>query len=155
MAQATMERELEGKNAFLDVQIERQGTATLASVFCKKTHTDKYLDFKSHRPAKVLLRVVQRLRVRAEKVCEEGKRWQEIQHLRQVFRANGYLEPVVKNNMRGRPTPSNTTMENETPPKLLHLPYVNGVSEQIEKLCHPLGVKTVMQTADTLRSQLV
>ena len=36
--QFTMERELEGKIAFLDVQIERQGTATLTSVFSKKTH---------------------------------------------------------------------------------------------------------------------
>ena len=68
--QFTMERELEGKIAFLDVQIERQGTATLTSVFCKKTHTDRYLDFNSHHPAKVLRGVVQCLRVRAEKVCE-------------------------------------------------------------------------------------
>ena len=66
-----------------------------------------------------------------EKVCEEGKRWQEIQHLRQVFSANGYPEPVVKNNLRGRPTSSNTTMESETSPKLLHLPYVKEVSERI------------------------
>ena len=46
-------------------------------------------------------------------------------------------------------------MESETPPKLLHLPYVKGVSERIEKMCRPLGVKTWMKTADTLRSQLV
>ena len=38
------------------------------------------------------------------------------------------------------------------PPKLLHLPYVKGVSERIEKMCRLLGVKTVMKTADTLRS---
>ena len=150
-----MVRELEGKIAFLDVQIERQGTVTLTSVFCKKTHTDRYLEFTSHHPAKVLRGVVQCLRVRTEKVCEEGKQWWEIQHLRQMFRANSYPEPVVKNNLRGRLTLSNTTMESETPPKLLHLPYVKGVSEQIEKMCWPLGVKTVMKTADTLRSRLV
>ena len=112
-----MVRELEGKIAFLDVQIERQGTVTLTSVFCKKTHTDRYLEFTSHHPAKVLWGVVQCLRVRAEKVCEEGKQWWEIQHLRQMFRANSYPEPVVKNNLRGRPTLSNTTMESETPPQ--------------------------------------
>ena len=38
------------------------------------------------------------------------------------------------------------------PPKLLHLPYDNGVSEQIEKMCQRLVVKTVMKTVDTLRS---
>ena len=72
--QFTIKRELEGKIAFLDVQIERQGTVTLTSVFHKKTHTDRYLDFNSHHPTKVLRGVVQCLRVRAEKVCEEGKR---------------------------------------------------------------------------------
>ena len=41
-------------------------------------------------------------------------------------------------------------MESETPPKLLHLPYVKEVSERIEKMCRPLGVKTVMKTADTV-----
>ena len=63
----------ESKIAFLDVQIERQGTTTLTSVFRKKTHTDRYLDFKSHHSAKVLRGVVQCLRVRVEKVREEGK----------------------------------------------------------------------------------
>ena len=115
-----MERELEGRIAFLNAQIERQGTATLTSVFRKKTHTDRYLDFNSHHPAKMLRRVVQCLRVRAEKACDEGK---SDSHLRQVFRANGYPEPS-ENNLRGRPTPSNTTMESETCPKLLHLHYV-------------------------------
>ena len=69
-----MEKELEDRIAFLDIQIERQGTATLTSVFCKKTYADRCLDFNSHHPAKVLRGVVQCLRVRAEKVCEEGKR---------------------------------------------------------------------------------
>ena len=46
-------------------------------------------------------------------------------------------------------------MESETPPKLLHLPYVKGVSERIERMCRPLGVRTVMKTASTLRSRLV
>ena len=70
-----------------------------------------------------------------------------------MFSANGYPEPVVKNNLRGTPTSSSTTMESETPPELLHLPYVKGVSELIERMCRPLGVRTVMKTAN--RSQLV
>ena len=92
------------------------------------------------------------MKVRAEKKCVEGKQWQEIQHLRQVFMANDYPEPVVKSNLRGRPTPTNTTTEKETPPKLLLLPYVRGVSEQIVKMCRPLGVRKVMKSASTLRS---
>ena len=33
--------------------------------------------------------------------------------------------------------------------------YVRGVSEQIEKMCRPLKVRTVMKSASTLRSSLV
>ena len=58
-----------------------------------------------------------------------------------------------KEGMEGDPAPQTSvqsqrlssvvsTMESETPPKLLHLPYVKGVSERIEKMCRPLGVKT-------------
>ena len=63
-------------------------------MFLKKTHTDRYPNFNTHHPAKVLRGVVQCLKGRVEKVCDEGKRWQEIQYLRQVFRTNGYPEPV-------------------------------------------------------------
>ena len=69
--------------------------------------------------------------------------------------ANGYPGAVVKNNLRGRTTPSITTVETESPPKLLHIPYVKGVSERIERMCKPLGVKTVTSSRSTLRSSLV
>ena len=69
--------------------------------------------------------------------------------------ANGYPGAVVKNNLRGRTTPNLTTVETESPPKLLHIPYVKGVSERIERMCKPLGVKTVASSRSTLRSSLV
>ena len=62
--QFTMERESEGKIAFLDVTLERRETAAVTSVFRKKTHTNRYLNFNSHHPAKVLRGVEQCLRVR-------------------------------------------------------------------------------------------
>ena len=74
-------------------------------------------------------------KIRAKKVCSGGKQWQEIQRLRQVFMANGYPGPVM-NNLRGKTTPTITTVE--TPPKLLHRPYVKKVSEWIEKICQSL-----------------
>ena len=75
----TMERELDGRIAFLDVRLERMGTTAHPSVFCKKIHTDR----------------------------------------------------------------------------LLHLPYVKGVSEHMKKMCRPLGVRTVMRLTSTLRSSRV
>ena len=66
---------------------------------------------------------MQCLKVRAERVCDEGKRWQEIQYLRQVFRANGYPEPIVKSNLRGRPINQHHRRKLDTP-KLLLLSYI-------------------------------
>ena len=64
--QFTMERKIEGRIAFLDVQLERRGTTALTSVFCIKTHTNRYLNFNTHHPAKVLRKVMQCLKVRVE-----------------------------------------------------------------------------------------
>ena len=88
-----------------------------------------------------------------QKVCSGGTRWKELGHLRQVFKANGYPETVVNRNLRARPTPRISTQTSQTPPKLL--PYIPGLSERIEKMCRPLGVKTVSRSRCTLRSSLV
>ena len=72
-----------------------------------------------------------------------------------LFRTNDYPAPMVKSNLRGRPTPTNTTMESQTPPKILNLPHVKGISERIETMCRPLGVKSVTKSTSTLRGSLV
>ena len=99
--QFTVEKETEGRIAFLDVKLEKKGTKVHTSVFRKKTHTDRYLNFGSNHPARVKRGIIQCLRHRAEKVCDGSTKWQEIEHLRQVFRAKGYLEAVIKGNLRG------------------------------------------------------
>ena len=45
--------------------------------------------------------------------------------------------------------------EEEEPLKTLHIPYVRGVSEKIEKTCAPLGVKAVFMLQSTLKQLLV
>ena len=62
---------------------------------------------------------------------------------------------VVKSNLRAQPSPSNPLTESQTPPKLLLIPYIPEVSERIERLCCPLGVRTVCKSRGTLRSSLV
>ena len=102
-----VERESKGKIAFLDVQPEKKGPKILTSAFRKKTHTDQYLHFHSNHPARVKRGIIQCLRHRAEKVCNGRMQWPEIRHLRQVFKANGYPETVVKWNLQARPIPTN------------------------------------------------
>ena len=119
------------------------------------THTDRYLNFDSNHPVRIKRGIIQCLRHRAKKVCNGSTKWQETEHLRQVFRAKGYSEAVIKGNLRGRPTISHSFKTSETPPKLLLLQYIPGLSERIERACQPLGVKTVCRSRSTLRSTLV
>ena len=51
--QFMIEKETEGKIAFLGVQLENKGPKVYTSVFRKKTHTDRYLNFDSNHPARV------------------------------------------------------------------------------------------------------
>ena len=117
--------------------------------------TDRYLNFDFNHPTRVKRGIIQCLRDRAEKVCSGGTRWKELGHLRQVFKANDYPETVVNRNLRTRPTPRISTQTSQTPPKLLLLTYITELSERIDKMCRPLGVKTVSRSRCTLRSSLV
>ena len=51
--QFTLEKESEGRIAFLDVQLERKGAGVLTSVFHENIHTDRYLNFDSNHPTRV------------------------------------------------------------------------------------------------------
>ena len=106
--QFTLEKESEGKIAFLDVQMERKRTGVLTSVFCKKTLTDRYLNFDSNHSARVKRGIIQCLKHRAEKTCSGGTKWKELGHLRQVFKANGYPETMLNRSLRTRSTSSNS-----------------------------------------------
>ena len=39
--------------------------------------------------------------------------------------------------------------------KVLFLPYIQGLSQKIEKICRPLGIKTIFESSNTLRQSLV
>ena len=108
LEQITAEGIIQYKLAFLDVLVERNGTAVLTSVFRKKTHTDHYLNFESHHHPRVKRGIVKCLRSRAEKVCHVSKRLTEFSHLRNVFTANGYPDRLVRSILPGRPSTTST-----------------------------------------------
>ena len=154
--QLTVEKESEGKIAFFDAQLEKKGTKVLTSIFHKKTHTDLYLHFDSNHPAKVKRGIIQCLRHRAKKVCDGSTQWQEIRHL--VFKPNSYFEAVVERNLRARPTSADSSQALASPQALASQPpsscyfrtSQDSCSERIERVCRPLGVKTVCKSRGTL-----
>ena len=144
--------------AFSDVRVERKGTTILSPVFRKKTHTDHYLNFESHHHPMIKRGIIKCLRNRAEKVCHVSKYLTEFSHLRNVFTANGYPNRLVRSNLPEQPTTMNTrsrTVMEGPAPKLLFLPYIAGVSERIECVRRPLGIRVICSYRGKMREALV
>ena len=99
------------------------------------------------------------LRTRAEKVCHTTRLTGELNHLKQVFRANGYPTRTVNCNLSIHPSPNHPPTQSEEQemnnPKSRHLPYVRGVSKRIERKCRKLGIRTTFKLKGTIREALV
>ena len=130
------------------------------SVYRKPTNTDCYIPFSSHHYSCVFTGVIRCVRDRALQVCDEDHRQQELHHLEKVFTANGFPTKLVKSSLsmtQNPPKPLSNTAQ-DTPseePKVLCLPYVRWLSEKLEKVCAPLGIKAVFKPSNTLRQSLV
>ena len=155
--QFTMEKESEGKIPFLDVLVERKGKKLSTGVYRKETHTDRYINFKSHHHPCVKTGVISCLRNRAEKVCDQDHLKTEMTHLRKTFMANGYPSGLIMRGLhqRNQPPPPQEDNTAQEKPKLLYLPYVERISEHIQRVCRKIGVKTVFKSSSTLRESLM
>ena len=132
------------KIAFLDVQIERTEESAHTSAFRKKTHTNQYITYKSHHHNRITTGVIQCLATIAEKICHPIRFPQEGQHQRAVFQANSYPTHVVVCSLGKHCKPLlPKALEQPT----LHLAYVKGVTERIERMCRHQGVKTTFQVS--------
>ena len=134
-----MERE-EDKNSFLDVAITRKNGSFTTEVYRKPTHTDLYTHYTSHHP-RVKVETVRCLGLKAEEICD-GKSKEELKHLRDTFRRNGYPKEIIERNL-SRTTPTIREEEgasNTDKPKLLYLPYLKRLSEKIQRACRKIRV---------------
>ena len=151
--QFTMEIEEENRLPFLDVLVKRNENTLTTSVFRKKTHTDRYLHFRSHHHPQVKTSVVSCLKSRAERVCTGDGLKEELNHLSSVFQANGYPHAVTAGVLNKKRRCPPTSAEDDEQ-KMLVLPYVKGLSEKIRLVCRPLNIKTAFRSSSTLRSLL-
>ena len=93
--QFTTEEENNNKLSFLDVEIERENGHFITSIYRKKTHTDRYLNYKSNHHPRILSGVVKCLSSRATSICNSAILDKELAHLKTTFLANGYPLPVI------------------------------------------------------------
>ena len=152
--QFTMEEESEGELPFLDTLVKRDGSKAITTVYRKPTHTDRYIHFSSHHHPRVFNGAVMCLKNRANNICTTESKTKELNHLKKVFKQNGYPNGVIQRALH-RPNRLEPRAEENTESKKLFLPYVKGVSERIEKVCRQLNIKTVFKSNGTLRQTLM
>ncbi|MDA8010421.1 MAG: reverse transcriptase domain-containing protein, partial [Alphaproteobacteria bacterium] len=157
--QFTVEEEKDDQLPFLDVLVTKEGRRLLTSVYRKPTHTERYIPYHSHHHPRATTGVLRCMRDRARNICHPSKIQQEMDHLNQVFQANGFPENLVKKTLTTLPSPlpgtTDSQQQPEDAPKILCTPYIRGLSEKIEKVCAPLGVKPVFRPKKTLKKELM
>ena len=91
---------------------------------------------------------------RASRICQSSKLRGEISRLQEVFEDNVYPTAVVKKVLQRRKLARPTDTEDKQEMKTLCLPYVQGLSERIERACKKLDVRAVFKSSKTLRGHL-
>ncbi|KAK2187420.1 hypothetical protein NP493_166g04035 [Ridgeia piscesae] len=99
----------------------------------KPTHTDQYLNFKSHHPLTHKRSVVRTLTNRAQQyVTTDEDRKSELAHVHNALRTTGYPEWALAPSPSSAKRPPNTDNNPRRP--MLGIPYVAGLSEQLGRI---------------------
>ncbi|XP_072037314.1 uncharacterized protein [Amphiura filiformis] len=158
----THEEEDQGKIPFLDTLIVRREDGSVKMlVYRKKTHTDQYLNFKSQHPLHQKLGVIRTLMDRKDNiVTEEVDKREEERKIKNALMDCGYPKWAfdrVKHQMEAKTKePKKSKKSDETPSKgMVVIPYVEGLSEQLQRIFQKHKISTAMRPTNTLKSILV
>ncbi|XP_072023436.1 uncharacterized protein [Amphiura filiformis] len=152
----TVEFESNNALAMLDTLITRTPDGKLVfSVYRKSTHTDQYLNFSSHQPLEHKLGVIRTLTHRAKTLSSDSTLLEkELDHVKKSLSICGYTKWTwtAPSSKRRDPKPR----RNETPSKgHVSLPYVQGVTEAINRKIRSAGVTVHVKPSNTIRSMVV
>ena len=101
----TMEVEENNKISFPDVLVERKSHSASTSVYRKPTHTDRYLNYRSHHHPKTKTGIISCLKSRAENICmEEESKTDEVNKLEDVFIVHGNTHKHAALHVKPQPT---------------------------------------------------
>ena len=85
--------EEDNKLPFLDVLLRNKGNGMLGyQVYRRKTHIDIYIHADSHHHPTQKLGIIHTLATRASRISDHENLDEELQHLKFVFKENGYKE---------------------------------------------------------------
>ena len=148
--QFTVELESDGRLPFLDVLMCRRPDGSIStSVYRKDTHTDKYLDFSSHRPLSHKIAVVLTLCSRADTHSSlASSRIDEVNHVSTALGLNGYSVAFVCHHS------SKSTLQRPLPPRwrsTIVLPYVRGLSEALRRILASMEIRVSFKPLQSIR----
>ena len=119
----TIEKEEEGRLAFLDVMVTCSQDQLYSLQCTGNQPKDQYIPYHSHHHPRMLTGVMQGMRNRALRVCDNTSKQPEIEHLARVFKTKGIPEKLVRKTLN-KPQRQRTWKqppEEEEPPKTLHI----------------------------------
>ena len=158
--QWTYETEVDGRLPFLDVMVIRNQDGSLGTtVYRKKTHSNRYLHFKSNHPKSVKISTIKTLRHRAHDYCSSDELLQnELDHLLETFIMNGYPADLTYSILHDTPETKmldeDDDKEMDTTPTL-RIPYLPQLGNQIKRDLKRIGIDVVFTKQRTLGDMLV
>ncbi|XP_018328756.1 uncharacterized protein LOC108739373 [Agrilus planipennis] len=143
----TMEKENNGKLAYLDELVNRKSDGSLGhTVYCKVTHTDRYFNKNlNHYPAQKQA-ILKTLIHRANHIWEASLLDQKLRHLGQALKYNGYKSQEIKRALHSRKTAPETPQP--PPVGFASLPYIKTVTDRIGLLKRH-NIRTFFKTHTT------
>ena len=145
--QFTMVGEKAGSLLFMDVRFTRNTNGKLnREVYQKETHTNRYIQFKSHHPHSVKSGVIAGLVNRAITVSnDEALLKDEIKRIEGVMAQNGYpqrfVEKAIGRQMKRSNMGSKRVDSEETPQESANIPFVDRLSQEIRRIVRPAGIR--------------
>ena len=151
----TKELEEEGCLPYLDVLVQRKMDGSLGhSVYRKKTHTDRYLNSKSHHHPQQKASVIKTLTHRAKIVCDTEHIQSEMRHLMWALKGNGYSVSFIKRAMKERYLLQDDDRKGKKPLAYAKLPYISGVTDRIARILQKGNIKTRFCTVKKIKNVL-
>jgi len=162
----TVEREKDGVLPFMDIRRERDNLIT--KVYRKDTHTNRYLHWRSNHSKSFLLGIVKGQIHRAHYFCDlKEDLLEELGFLRDVFVMNGYplrlVNEVIHNSwaketkksiLRNQPTNKTEEKKKSEYFDVLHAPYIQGFTENLQKKLRTFNVGIVNKKGNTIKQAI-
>ena len=151
----TLEIESNNQLPFLDVLIEKSNNIFVTSVYRKKTHTNRYLNFQSNHQNSIKKGIIKSLHDRAKSISSDQQIFNnEVHHIKNVLQLNSYPKNFVDRTIHRIENKQGQPQQNQPSITTNIIPYIPGISEKIKRVGDKFQVKTVFKTENTMRSIL-